>query len=65
MATIWNNPTPDQIRSARLVSGKTQTEAAEIIGRTLKTWWRYEKGQAVMCPILWEHFLNKTEKLIK
>lgn len=34
-----------QIKAWRLSNGYTQDEAARIIGRTLRSWQRYESGE--------------------
>ena len=52
-------PTPTQIRAARDRAGLTQTQAAELIHSTLRTWQDWEAGIAAMHPGLWELFRLK------
>lgn len=52
-------PTPEQIRAAREVVGLTQTEAAQLIHSTLRTWQQWEAGDRRMHPGLFELFLLK------
>jgi putative transcriptional regulator len=58
------NPTPQQIREARLDAGLTQTEAAELINRKLRTWQHWEFGDRPMDAAFYELFLMKTRELM-
>jgi putative transcriptional regulator len=60
------NPKPAEIKAAREAAGLTQTEAAEVIYSTLRTWQDWEaEGDARrrMHPGLWELWLIKTAHL--
>lgn len=46
-------PTPQQIRAARESLGLTQTQAAELIGRSLRVWQAYEAGSREIDPLMW------------
>lgn len=54
------NPDPAQVRSAREAAGLTQTQAANLIHGTLRTWQQWEAGDRRMHPGLWELFRLKT-----
>lgn len=56
-------PSPSEIKSARITAGLTQTEAAALVYAGLKTWqnWESEGGEARKIPLAaWELFLIKT-----
>lgn len=53
------NPTPDQIRSARIAAGLTQTQAAALIYSSLRSWQQWEAGDRRMHPGLFELFKIK------
>jgi DNA-binding transcriptional regulator YiaG len=53
------NPTPEQIRAARVAASLTQTEAALLIHGTMRSWQEYEAGNRRMHPGLWELFRMK------
>lgn len=56
-----NNPTPDDVKSARAKSSLTQEKAAEAIHQFGSANWRaYERGAVAMHPASWELFLLKT-----
>lgn len=57
------NPKPREILEARLAANLTQTQAAEMIHSTLRTWQDWEAGIARMHPGLWELFLTKLETM--
>ena len=52
--------TPAQVRAARTAAGHTQTEAASLIYRKLRTWQDWEAGVARADPALIELYLIKT-----
>lgn len=54
-------PTPDQIRAARLAAGHTQAQAAEVIHSARRmTWADYEEGRRVIPLAAWELYLLRT-----
>lgn len=54
-----SHPSPEQIREARQAAGLSQTEAADLIHSTLRTWQDWEACKARMHPGLWELFTLK------
>ena len=54
------HPSPAQILAARHAAGLTQTEAAERIYSTLRTWQSWEAGVRTMHPAMFELFIIKT-----
>lgn len=53
-------PTPDDVRTARLAAGRTQTEAAaDVYLGHYRRWGEYESGQVGMDPAKYELFLVK------
>lgn len=57
-----NNPTPDQIRAARLAAGLSQAEACELILSSKRSWENWEQGRVKMHPGLFDYFLIKTKQ---
>jgi putative transcriptional regulator len=57
------NPTPDQIREARIKAGLTQSKAAERVHMTLSGWQRAEYGNRKLDLARWELFLIKTNQV--
>lgn len=57
--SVRRNPTPTEIAEARELTGLTQTEAAESIYATLRTWQDWEQDQRRMHPGLFELFRLK------
>ncbi len=53
------NPSPGQIRAARLEAGLTQAQAADLINATASAWESWEQGLRRMHPGLWELFRIK------
>ncbi len=53
-------PLPKEIRQARLSSGLTQSQAAELVHGSLRAWQQWEAGDRRMPPGLWELFLIKS-----
>lgn len=53
------NPKPEDIRAVREAASLTQTEAAQLIHSTLRTWQDWEAGIARMHPAFWEDFRAK------
>lgn len=63
MAQQITQPTPTDIKTARVAAGLTQTEAAALVHAGLKTWqnWESEGGESRKIPLAaWELFLIKT-----
>lgn len=58
-----NNPTPKQIKEIREKYGLTQTVAANLIYKALRSWQQWEKGDRPMDPAFWELFNIKIKKL--
>lgn len=54
------NPTPADIIAGREVAGLTQTQAAELVHGSLRTWQQWEAGDRRMHAGLWELFRLKT-----
>jgi DNA-binding transcriptional regulator YiaG len=54
------NPRPEEIKSARLAAGLTQTEAARLVHGTLRMWQYWEAGERRMHPAIWQLFLLRT-----
>lgn len=59
-STKQQSPPVATIRDARIVAGLTQTEAAQIVRVSLRTWQRWEAGDRSMPPGLFELFMLKT-----
>jgi len=57
-----NSPTKLQIVAAREKAGLTQTEAAKLIYKALRTWQQWEAGSRDMDPAYWELFKIKTHQ---
>lgn len=57
------NPTPSEILQARESAQLTQTEAADKIYSTLRTWQDWEAGARRCHPAMFELFLIKTGQL--
>ena len=53
-------PSPADVKSARIEAGLTQKKAAAVIHKTLLAWQRYESGDRAMDAAYWELFLIKT-----
>ena len=66
MAQQITQPTPAEVKAARVAAGLTQTEAAALVHAGLKTWqnWESEGGEArkIRLPS-WELFLIKTSSI--
>ena len=55
-------PSKDDVKHARLIVKLTQTEAAKIIGKTLRAWQYYESGERGMNRSLFQFFIWKTNR---
>jgi putative transcriptional regulator len=51
---------PENVRSARAISGLTQGEAANVVYTSICNWQNWEQGRNSMAPALYELFLLKT-----
>lgn len=54
-------PTPHQIRELRAKHHLTQTQAATLIYRPLRTWQDWEAGRSTMDTAYWELFTIKVK----
>lgn len=54
------SPDPAAVIEARKSAGLTQSEAAALVGATLRTWQYWEAGGRTMPGAKWELFLLKT-----
>ena len=59
------NPSPAEIKAAREALGLTQTQAAAAVYVPLRTWQRWESGDAPMHPAFWELFDKKTSDWLR
>ena len=56
-------PTPADVKSARIEAGLTQKKAAAVIHKKLLAWQRYESGDRAMDAAYYELFLIKTRQI--
>lgn len=64
---VGNVPSPDDVKSRRLALGLTQTQAAEMLHTTCRTWQQWEAPcdsttNRRMHPAFWELFVMKTTR---
>lgn len=59
----FGSVSPEKIKEVRLGSGLTQTQAAEMIHRKLRTWQEYEAGDREIDLAVWELFLIKSNRI--
>lgn len=64
------NPKPVEIRAARESAGLSQTEAADLVHTTCRTWQQWEAAEGTtgnrrMHPAFWELFRIKLATLIE
>lgn len=57
LAGISGPPDPDWVLGERLNSGLTQTQAAELVYSSLRTWQHWEYGDRAMPAAVWALFL--------
>lgn len=57
-------PTPLEIKQSRTDVGLTQTQAAELIYKNIRTWQQWEKGDREMDAAFFELFKIKSSMLI-
>jgi putative transcriptional regulator len=55
-------PTPQQIARTRNNAGLTQTQAAEMVHRNLRTWQKWENDESQIDPACWELFTIKLKE---
>ena len=60
MTNKVTNPTPEEVKAARLRLGYTQAQAAAVIYCGYRAWAEWESGNRKMHPGLWELFNIKT-----
>lgn len=53
------NPTPAEIRAARVAAGLSAREAGEIVHTTTRVWQQWEAGDRRMHPAFWKLFRLK------
>ena len=58
-----NQPTPDEIKEARKKAGLTQTAAASLVHKALRSWQQWEAGDRKIDLDTWELFLIKTNQI--
>ena len=61
--TKQDNPSPDEIKKARTSAGHTQTEAATLIGYTLRAWQMWEAGDRPMRRSVLDLYLMKAGRV--
>lgn len=52
--------TPAQVRAAREAAGHTQTQAAAVVYRGLRSWQKWELDERDIDPAVFEFYLLKT-----
>lgn len=57
------NPTPQEIKQARIHAGLTQSQAAALIYKNIRTWQQWESGDREMDVAFFELFKIKTSML--
>lgn len=62
MAAQVKPPNPKRIKQARLNAGLTQTQAAALIYKSLRTWQQWEAGDREMDLALFELFELKVSR---
>lgn len=55
-----SQPTPKQIKKARMDAGLSQSDAAELIYSALRTWQHWENGDRKMHQAFFELFIIKS-----
>ena len=56
---LARNPSPEEVKAARVAAGLTQTEAAALLHTTCRVWQQYEAGVRRMHPAFWELYRIK------
>lgn len=62
--SVLKIPTPTEIKQARIEVSLTQTQAANLIYKNIRTWQQWEKGDREMDPAFFELFKIKSSMLI-
>lgn len=57
-------PAPEQVKSARISAGLTQTAAAALVYSTCRAWQQWEAGDRRMHPAFWELFRLKSALIV-
>jgi DNA-binding transcriptional regulator YiaG len=57
-----NNPTPKEIKDARILAGHSQTVASATIYKKLRTWQQWEAGERAMDAAYFELYKIKTRQ---
>jgi putative transcriptional regulator len=56
---LASSPDPAEVLAARTAAGLTQTEAADLVHTTLRSWQQWEAGDRRMHPAFFELFTIK------
>lgn len=56
------NPTPDQIKNARVRAGISQSKAASLLDVSIHIYQAWEQGLQPMPPASWETFERETAR---
>lgn len=59
---MTDSPSAADIRDARLSAGLTQTQAAALIGYSLRAWQNWESGKVKIRPLIWQAWLSRLGK---
>ena len=59
------NPTPKEIKAARVAAGLSQSKASELLHVTLNGWQKWEYGDRKMPQAMFEHFHCLIDRLEK
>ena len=57
-----SNPTPEEIKQARLAAGLTQAASAKLVYSNVRTWERWESADRRMHSAIFDYFLIKTRQ---
>jgi DNA-binding transcriptional regulator YiaG len=58
------NPTPAEIRAARLAADLTQTQAGALVHTTCRVWQQWEAGDRKMHPAFWDLFSRRIARMV-
>lgn len=56
ISSLAKNPTPKEIKKARLAAGLTQRAAADLIGYSRRAWQEWESGRGTMRRVILDAF---------
>lgn len=62
-STEYPPPEPREIRRNRLLAGLTQTQAAQLVYKSLRCFQNWEYGSRSMDPQIYEAWLTKLERV--